>query len=89
MTFPFGLFSWLLAGLAAGLLAAVALPGRPRLSLGGAVGIGLAGAVAGGIAATVLGFGGLVGFDPRSLATAALAAVFFLLLLRTATLARP
>lgn len=87
MTVPYAFLSWLLAGLAIGLLAAVALPGKPRLGPAGAAVAGAGGAVAGGLAATVLGFGGLAGFDTRALVTAALAAVFVLLVLRTATVA--
>lgn len=86
MTLPFALLWWLVVGLAAGLLAAVVLPGKPRLNLGIAAAAGVAGAVAGGLVATALGFGGLVGFDARALLTAALAAIFVLLVLRTATL---
>ncbi len=81
-----GLFSWLVIGLAAGLLANLMLPGEPRMGCFVAVPAGLFGAVAGGLLATVLGFGGLAGYDVRSLATATLAAVLVLLLLRYATL---
>ncbi|MCP3957478.1 MAG: GlsB/YeaQ/YmgE family stress response membrane protein [bacterium] len=81
-----GLISWLVIGLAAGLLANLMLPGEPRMGCVVTVPAGLFGAVAGGLLATVLGFGGLAGYDVRSLATATLAAVLVLLLLRYATL---
>ncbi len=82
-----GLFSWLLMGLAAGLLARAFLPGEPRLGWAVAVATGVLGALAGGLLATVLGFGGLAGYDWRSLLSAALAATLSLLVLRTASLA--
>jgi len=44
--------------------------------------IGIVGAVVGGFIATALGFGGLSGFDLRSLAIATLGAVLFLLVLK-------
>lgn len=83
MMLPYGLFSWLLAGLALGLVARLVLPGRPRLGRAAACLAGIWGAFLGGVLATALGFGGLVSFDARSVVTAALAAVVFLLLVRT------
>jgi uncharacterized membrane protein YeaQ/YmgE (transglycosylase-associated protein family) len=50
---------------------------------------GLTGALAGGLLATVLGFGGLASFDWRGLATATLAAVLSLLVVRLARLEGP
>ena len=75
-----GLLSWLGAGLALSLAARPLAPWR-RLPLLATLAVGVAGGVAGGALATVLGFGGLAGFDPRSLATAALAALLALLVL--------
>lgn len=80
-----GLASWA----AAGLLLALALRYLPPWRRGSTLSLlaaGLIGGLAGGVLATGLGFGGLVGFDPRSLTTAALAALLALLLL---PLARP
>jgi uncharacterized membrane protein YeaQ/YmgE (transglycosylase-associated protein family) len=51
-----------------------------------AVQVGIWGAVLGGVLATWLGFGGLVSYDLRSVATAVLAAVFLLLVVRGASL---
>lgn len=81
-----GLVSWLVMGLAVGLSGARLLPGVPPLGTGLAMVSGLAGALAGGLLATLLGFGGLAGYDFRSLLIATLAAVFALLLLRLAKL---
>lgn len=86
MNLPLGLFSWLLAGTVLGLVACPALPGRPRMSLAAAVPVGIWGALIGGAAATWLGFGGLAAFDVRSVVTAALSAVFLLLLVRALSL---
>jgi uncharacterized membrane protein YeaQ/YmgE (transglycosylase-associated protein family) len=74
----FGLFSWLVLGLAAGLTAPIVL-GMKR---GGAILVGMAGAMVGGGLATALGFGGLTSFDVRSLITAGLGAVLALLVVR-------
>lgn len=83
---PLGLFSWLIIGLVAGLSAAKLLPGQPPMSSVAAVLAGMTGALAGGLLATTLGFGGLAGFDWRGLATATLAAVLCLLVVRLAKL---
>ena len=83
-----GLLSWLLMGLTAGLLARYLLPGQPRLGWVGALLVGTGGALIGGLIATALGFGGLMGFDPRALLTATLGASLALIVLRTLRLAR-
>lgn len=74
-----GLFSWILVGLVAGLAAARLFPGSPRMGAGLGVGLGLGGAITGGLLATYLGFGGLAGYDPRSLVAATLTSVLALL----------
>lgn len=79
---PLGLLSWILMGLAAGLAGTRLLPGEPSLGWSSAVGTGIAGAFLGGLLATVLGFGGMAGYDLRSLLVATLGAVLCLLLLR-------
>jgi len=84
-----GLSSWLLVGLAAGLLARAFLPGEPRLGWVVALVTGVLGALTGGVLAPVLGFGGLSGYDARSLLTAALATTLSLLVLRASSLASP
>jgi uncharacterized membrane protein YeaQ/YmgE (transglycosylase-associated protein family) len=86
MTLLLGLFSWLLVGLATAVSARFFLPGEPPLAWLLALGGGLLGALAGGLLATALGFGGLAGYDTRSLLTAVLAAVASLLVLRIASL---
>lgn len=90
MMFPFGLVSWLAAGLVLGFLAERLLPGKALMrrppsdwDLAVALLVGIWGAFAGGILATVLGFGGLVSLDIRSAVTAALSALLLLILLRS------
>lgn len=77
-----GLLSWLAAGLAAGLLAAYLLPGRDPGGRRATVATGAAGGLSGGVLATVLGFGGILSLDLRSLTTAGLAAALAVLVLR-------
>lgn len=75
-----GIASWTVAALALALLVRWLPPWRPGSLLAPLL-AGVLGAWAGGALATALGFGGLAGFDPRSLSTAALCALFALLLL--------
>lgn len=65
-----GLLSWVLFGLIAGLLARILLPGKDPGGCVVTVLVGIAGALLGGALATALGFGGISGFDWRSLAVA-------------------
>ena len=77
-----GLLSWILFGLIAGLLAKLVMPGKDP---GGCIIttiLGVVGAVIGGFLATLLGFGGISGFDLRSLLIALLGAVLLLALYR-------
>ena len=80
MTAVLGLSSWVAAGVALGLLLRWLRPWR-RSGLLAVLATAVLGACAGGVLATALGFGGLAGFDPRSLTTAGLAALLALLLL--------
>ena len=77
-----GLGSWIVMGLLAGVVAKFLLPGKAPGGCVMTVVIGSAGAVLGGLLATYLGFGGLSGFDVRSLVIATLGAFVLLLLLR-------
>jgi hypothetical protein len=75
-----GLGSWT----AAAVLVALLVRWLPPWRRGGFLALlaaTLLGGWAGGVLATLLGFGGLAGFDPRSLATAGLAALLLALLL--------
>jgi len=77
-----GLGSWIAMGLLAGAVARYLLPGTAREGCIATISIGVLGALLGGFLATYLGFGGLSGFDPRSLVVATLGAILLLLLLR-------
>ena len=77
-----GLFSWILMGLLAGALAKFFLPGKDPGGCFLTILIGIAGALIGGFLASYLGFGGISGFDVRSLLIAVAGAFVLLLLLR-------
>lgn len=77
-----GILAWIVLGLLAGLLAKVIMPGKDP---GGAVItilLGIGGAIVGGFIGTLLGFGGISGFDLRSLTLAVGGAVLILYLHR-------
>ncbi len=77
-----GLGSWILMGLIAGAVGKFLLPGKDP---GGCITtalIGIVGALLGGFLATYLGFGGISGFDVRSLVVATLGAILLLIVLR-------
>jgi uncharacterized membrane protein YeaQ/YmgE (transglycosylase-associated protein family) len=77
-----GLISWVVMGLIAGALAKFLLPGKDPGGCIMTVLIGVIGAVVGGYLATRLGYGGISGFDLRSLGIAVVGAFLFLLVLR-------
>ncbi len=77
-----GLFSWILMGLVAGVVAKLLLPGKDPGGCITTVLIGIVGAVLGGFIASYVGWGGISGFDLRSLAIAILGAILLLVLLR-------
>ncbi len=77
-----GLFSWILMGLLAGALAKFFMPGKDPGGCLMTIVIGIVGALAGGFLATQLGYGGISGFDLRSLLIATGGAFLLLLVLR-------
>lgn len=77
-----GLLSWIVFGLIAGILAKFLMPGKDPGGCIITVVIGVVGALLGGFIATWLGFGGISGFDWRSLLIAVLGAMLLLLLWR-------
>ena len=77
-----GLISWIVFGLIAGAVAKFLMPGRDPGGCIITMIIGVVGAVLGGFIATTLGFGGIGGFDFRSLCIAILGALLLLLLWR-------
>lgn len=80
-----GLISWIVLGLLAGLIAKLVVPGRDPGGCIVTVVIGIVGALVGGFVATALGFGGISGFDWRSLGIAILGSVLLLIVWRLMT----
>lgn len=80
-----GLISWIVFGLIAGLIAKMLVPGRDPGGCIVTVIIGVVGALLGGFIATALGFGGISGFDWRSLGIAILGSVLLLIIWRLVT----
>ncbi len=77
-----GLISWIVFGLIAGLIAKMIMPGRDPGGCIITVIIGVVGALLGGFIATALGFGGISGFDWRSLLIAILGSLVLLFIWR-------
>jgi uncharacterized membrane protein YeaQ/YmgE (transglycosylase-associated protein family) len=77
-----GLLSWILFGLIAGALAKFVMPGNDPGGCILTVIVGIVGALLGGFLATWLGFGGISGFDLRSLVIAILGSIVLLAILR-------
>lgn len=69
---------WILLGLVAGAIAKLLMPGRDPGGCILTIVIGIVGALLGGFLATLLGFGGISGFDFRSLIIAVLGAIVLL-----------
>ncbi|MCA9120458.1 MAG: GlsB/YeaQ/YmgE family stress response membrane protein [Planctomycetaceae bacterium] len=65
-----GILLWIVFGLIAGILAKWIMPGRDPGGWIVTILLGIAGAFVGGMIGTVLGFGGVSGFDIRSLLVA-------------------
>lgn len=77
-----GLLSWILFGLIAGALAKFVMPGSDPGGCVLTIVIGVVGALLGGFIATWLGFGGISGFDLRSLVIAILGSIVLLAIWR-------
>ncbi len=77
-----GLISWIVFGLIAGLIAKLIMPGKDPGGCIITVIIGVVGALLGGFIATALGFGGISGFDWRSLFIAILGSLVLLFIWR-------
>ena len=77
-----GLIAWIVLGGIAGLIAKALLPGRDPKGCIVTVIIGIVGALLGGFLATALGFGGISGFDWRSLVIAVIGSFVLLLIMR-------
>ena len=80
-----GILAWIVLGLIAGLLAKLIMPGRDPGGIIITILLGIGGALVGGFLGTRLGFGGLSGFDLRSMAIAVGGAVLMLFVYRLLT----
>ena len=80
-----GILAWIVLGLIAGLLAKLIMPGRDPGGIIITILLGIGGALVGGFLGTQLGFGGLSGFDLRSMAIAVGGAVLMLFVYRLLT----
>ena len=77
-----GIIAWIVLGLVAGLLAKLVMPGKDPGGLIVTILLGVAGALVGGFIGEQLGYGGLSGFDLRSLGLAFGGALVLLVLFR-------
>ena len=77
-----GIIAWIVLGLVAGLLAQILVPAKVPGGLVVTALIGMGGALLGGFVAAQLGFGGVSGFDLRSVAIAVGGAILLLFLFR-------
>lgn len=77
-----GLLTWIVFGLIAGAIAKLLMPGKDPGGCIVTMAIGVVGALLGGFVATMLGFGGISGFDLRSMLIAILGAMILLAIYR-------
>jgi uncharacterized membrane protein YeaQ/YmgE (transglycosylase-associated protein family) len=77
-----GILSWILFGLIAGALGKLIMPGDDPGGVIVTILIGIVGAVIGGFIGSLIGFGGISGFDFRSLIIAILGSLLLLFVYR-------
>lgn len=77
-----GIFAWIVFGLIAGILAKWIMPGKDPGGMIITILIGIAGAIVGGYLGSFLGFGGISGFDMRSMGLAIGGALLLLFIFR-------
>jgi uncharacterized membrane protein YeaQ/YmgE (transglycosylase-associated protein family) len=77
-----GIGSWAVIGLVAGAISKYVLPGKEAGGCITTILIGIGGALLGGLLATYMGYGGISGFDVRSLVVATLGSILLLIVLR-------
>lgn len=78
-----GIFAWIVFGLIAGILAKWIMPGKDPGGMILTILIGIAGAMIGGFLGNFLGFGGISGFDMRSMGLAIGGALLLLFIFRS------
>lgn len=74
-----GILLWIVFGLAAGVVAKWIMPGRDPGGIIVTILLGIGGAILGGMLGSTFGFGGMSGFDVRSLIIAIGGAVILLI----------
>ncbi len=77
-----GIFAWIVFGLIAGILAKWIMPGKDPGGMIITILIGIAGAIVGGYLGSFLGYGGISGFDLRSMGLAIGGALLLLFIFR-------
>lgn len=77
-----GIISWIVLGLIVGLIAKFIMPGKDPGGFFITIILGIAGAFVGGFIGQALGFGGIAGFDIKSLLLAVGGAILLLAIYR-------
>jgi uncharacterized membrane protein YeaQ/YmgE (transglycosylase-associated protein family) len=77
-----GFIAWIVLGLIVGIIAKFLMPGKDPGGFFITIVLGIAGAFVGGFISSRLGFGGVTGFDLRSLLVAVVGAVVLLVVYR-------
>jgi uncharacterized membrane protein YeaQ/YmgE (transglycosylase-associated protein family) len=77
-----GILSWILFGLIAGAIGKLIMPGDDPGGIIVTILIGIVGAIVGGFIGSLIGFGGISGFDFRSLAIAIAGSLLLLFIYR-------
>ena len=77
-----GFIAWIIMGLIVGVIAKFLMPGKDPGGIFVTILLGIAGAFVGGFIGSRLGFGGVSGFDLRSLVLAVIGAIILLVLYR-------
>jgi uncharacterized membrane protein YeaQ/YmgE (transglycosylase-associated protein family) len=77
-----GFLAWIVLGLIVGIIAKFLMPGKDPGGFFITIVLGIAGAFVGGFISSRLGFGGVTGFDLRSLLVAVVGAVLLLVVYR-------
>jgi uncharacterized membrane protein YeaQ/YmgE (transglycosylase-associated protein family) len=77
-----GFIAWIIMGLVVGVIAKFLMPGKDPGGIFITIILGIAGAFVGGFVGSTLGFGGISGFDFRSMVLAVIGAIILLVLYR-------
>jgi uncharacterized membrane protein YeaQ/YmgE (transglycosylase-associated protein family) len=77
-----GIISWIILGLVVGIIAKFIMPGKDPGGIIITILLGVAGAIGGGFISSRIGFGGVTGFDLRSLIIAVCGSLVLLIIYR-------